>query len=89
MNMRTILLSSDGRLARKDNTIVFDYGDRKRFLPIQKIDEILIFGEVDLNKRFLEFCSKHGIVLHFFNYYEYYAGSYYPREHYNSGQYVA
>ncbi|MGB4460645.1 MAG: type I-B CRISPR-associated endonuclease Cas1b [Bacillota bacterium] len=85
MNMRTILLFSDGRLARKDNTIVFDYGDRKRFLPIQKIDEILIFGEVDLNKRFLEFCSKHGIVLHFFNYYEYYAGSYYPREHYNSG----
>ncbi|MGI6660381.1 MAG: type I-B CRISPR-associated endonuclease Cas1b [Bacillota bacterium] len=85
MNMRSILLYSDGRLGRKDNTIVFDYGDRKRYLPIQKIDEILIFGEVDLNKRFLEFCNSHGIILHFFNHYEYYTGSFYPREHYNSG----
>ncbi len=76
---------SDGRLGRKDNTIVFDYGDRKRFLPVHKIDEILIFGEVTFNKRFLEFCNKHGIVLHFFNYYEYYSGTFYPREHYNSG----
>ena len=29
--------------------------------------------------------SQKEIILHFFNYYGYYSGSYYPREHYNSG----
>jgi len=38
-----------------------------------------------LNKDALEFFAKNEIILHFFNYYEYYVGSFYPREHYNSG----
>jgi len=42
-------------------------------------------GEVDLNKRFLEFLSQTEIILHFFNHYGYYIGSFYPRQHYNSG----
>ena len=33
----------------------------------------------------LDFLSQKGIILHYFNYYDYYSGSFYPREHYNSG----
>jgi len=47
--------------------------------------ELHIFGEVTLNKEVLEFLSQNEIILHFYNYYGYYVGSYYPREHYNSG----
>lgn len=83
--MRTMLLYSDGQIKRQGNTIMFDSGEKKRYLPIHEVDEIMVFGEVTMNKRFLEFCSQHEIVLHFFNYYGYYTGSFYPREHYNSG----
>ena len=45
----------------------------------------MVFGEVSLNKKLLEYLTQKEIVVHFFNYHEYYVGSYYPREHYNSG----
>lgn len=83
--MRTMFIFSDGSLHRKDNTVLFDDGKQKRYLPVHEVDEILVFGEMTLNKRFLEFCSQREIILHFFNYYGYYIGSFYPREHLNSG----
>jgi len=42
-------------------------------------------GEIDLNTRLLDFLSQNKIVLHNFNYYGHYSGSYYPREYLNSG----
>lgn len=47
--------------------------------------EIVVFGEASFNKRFLEFLTQKEIILHFLNEYGYYVGSFYPREHYNSG----
>lgn len=44
-----------------------------------------VFGEITLNKRFLDFASQKEICIHFFNYYGYYMGTFYPREHLNSG----
>ncbi|NLY85792.1 MAG: type I-B CRISPR-associated endonuclease Cas1, partial [Tissierellia bacterium] len=49
------------------------------------IKEIYIFGEVSLNKKFLDYMSQKEVILHFFNYYGYYTGTFYPREHLNSG----
>ena len=83
--MRTMFIFSDGEFHRKDNTVMFDTGERKQFLPINEVNDIMIFGEVSLNKRFLELCSQEEIILHFFNHYGYYTGSFYPREHLNSG----
>jgi CRISPR-associated protein Cas1 len=82
----TVYIFSNGEIERKDNTILFESEDGiKKYLPVENIREICIFGEIDLNKRVLEFFTKKEIILHFFNYYSYYVGSYYPREHYNSG----
>lgn len=83
--MRTMFVFSNGQIHRKDNTVMFDDGERKRYLPIHEVDELMVFGEVTLNKRFLEFCTQQEIIVHFFNYYGYYCGSYYPREHLASG----
>lgn len=81
-----IFIFSDGELKRKDNTLFFENEKgEKKFIPIEGTQELMIFGEVTLNKRFLEYISQKEIILHFFNYYGYYVGSFYPREHLNSG----
>lgn len=54
-------------------------------MPVETIADIQIFGELDFNKRFLEFLTQNEITMHFFNHYGYYVGSFYPREYYNSG----
>lgn len=72
-------------LMRKENSLYFEGESVKRFFPIENINDIFIFGEVDINKRILEFMSLKNIIIHFFNHYGYYTGSYYPREHLNAG----
>ncbi len=80
-----IYIFSDGILKRKENTIVLETKDGKRHIPVENVSEINIFSEVDLNKRLLEFLTEKQIILHFFNHFGYYVGSYYPREFLNSG----
>lgn len=82
---KTIYIFSDGELKRKENTLYFETEQGKKYIPVENTGEIMVFGEVTLNKRFLEFVSKTEIILHFFNHYGYYVGSFYPREHLNSG----
>ena len=41
--------------------------------------------ELTLNTTMLSLASKYGICLHFFNYYNFYTGSFYPRETLVSG----
>uniref|UniRef100_A0A7C3MNE4 CRISPR-associated endonuclease Cas1 n=1 Tax=Dictyoglomus thermophilum TaxID=14 RepID=A0A7C3MNE4_DICTH len=82
----SIYIFTSGELKRKHNTIYFETSDgQKKYLPIENVRDLHIFGEVTLNKEILEYLSQKEIILHFYNYYEYYVGSFYPREHYNSG----
>ena len=83
---RIVYVFSNGILKRKGNTIAFEVeGERTKYLPIEDISSLLVFGEVEFNKKFLELISQKEILLHYFNHYGYYMGSFYPREHYNSG----
>jgi len=82
---RTIYIFSDGELKRKENTIYFETEEGKKYIPVENTSDIFIFGEVTINKRLLEFLTESEVILHFFNYYGYYVGSFYPREHMNSG----
>ncbi len=84
-----IFVFSDGELKRKENTLFFENeAGEKKFIPIEGTQELMIFGEVSLNKRFLEFTSRKEMIMHFFNHYGYYVGSFYPREHLNSGHMI-
>jgi|688.fasta_scaffold11392_14 CRISPR-associated protein Cas1 len=80
-----------GRLKREDNTVSFEPCSTdgeplpKRFLPIERIESLYLFGEIDLNTRVINFLSQNNIPVHIFNYYGFYSGSYYPREYLNSG----
>ena len=84
MGKRLYVLSS-GRLRRQQNTLVLETDEGKRFFPVEQVEEIHVFGEVDLNKRLLGFLTQQRIPVHFYGYNGYYIGTYYPREHYNSG----
>ncbi len=83
---KAIYVFSSGTIKRKQNTIFFQSEDgAKKYIPVENTREFYIFGEVTINKKLLEFFSQKEILLHFFNYHGYYVGTYYPREHYNSG----
>jgi CRISPR-associated protein Cas1 len=82
---KDIYIFKSGDLKRKDNTIYFQHDEGKKYLPVEEIDNLYIFGEINLNKKVLDFLSQNEICIHFFNYYGYYSGTYYPREHLNSG----
>ena len=83
---KSVYIFSTGALKRKQNTLFFESKDgKKKFIPIENVNEIFIFGEMEFNTKILNFLSQKEIILHYFNYYDYYAGSFYPREHYNSG----
>lgn len=60
----------------------------RRTLPVEDVDALWVFGELDLNSRVLVFLSQHKIPVHFFNYYGFYAGSFYPREYLHAGYLV-
>lgn len=82
---KSAYIFNDGELARKDNTVCFEVDGRKQYLPIEDLHDIYVFGEVSVSKKFMEYATQKQVLIHFFNYHEYYVGTYYPREHYNSG----
>jgi CRISPR-associated protein Cas1 len=82
---KPIYIFNDGELKRKDNTLFFVKENEKKTIPVNAVSEIHVFGEIDLNKRVLEFLTRNKIPVFFYNYYGYYIGSYYPREYLNSG----
>jgi len=82
---RSLYITSSGTLQRKANTLCLETEEGKKYFPIEQVRELHFFGEVTLNKRLLEFLSQQEILGHFYNRYGYYVGSFYPREHYNSG----
>ncbi len=83
---KTFYVFSSGTLRRRHNTLYFENeAGERRFIPIEDTSEIVVFGEIDVNKRLLEFLAEAGIIMHYFNRYGYYVGTFYPREHFNSG----
>ncbi|AEB12795.1 type I-B CRISPR-associated endonuclease Cas1b [Marinithermus hydrothermalis] len=83
--MKPIYIFSSGRLTRRQHTLFLETEEGKRPIPIQQVSEIYAFGELELNKRLLEFLTQHRVPMHFFNRYGYYVGTYYPREFLSSG----
>ncbi len=84
---RSYYIYNSGRLERHDNTIQFLLSDgTSRFIPVETIQDFYIMNEVDLNSKCLNFLGHMGIGVHFFNYYSFYTGSFYPREQMVSGR---
>ena len=89
---KTYYLFNPGRLSRKDNTLKFipvdEEGteDKPRYLPVEQIDQLFIFGNLDANSALYNFLGKNQIPVHFFDYYENYTGSFMPRDYLLAGR---
>lgn len=93
---KSYYLFNPGELERRDNTLKFtpieEGSDGKkemgnaRFLPIEDIDELYIFGSLRANSSLYNFLGQQGVVVHFFDYYENYTGSFMPRDGLLSGK---
>lgn len=82
----TRYITSMGELTRKDNSLCFRKDDKNVYIPVENTREIYCMSEVSVNSKLLDFLAQNNIVMHFFNYYEGYSGTFYPREQYNSGK---
>ena len=84
---QSLYIYNHGDIKRKDNTLCFtNYEGEKRDVPIEHISDIYVMSEMSFNTTFLNYISQYGISVHFFNYYNFYTGSFYPKESLLAGQ---
>ena len=89
---KTYYLFNPGRLSRKDNTLKFTpvdeegYAGTPKYLPVEGVDHLYVFGSLDANSALYTFLGKQGISVHFFDYYEHYSGSFFPKEYLLAGR---
>ncbi len=86
-------LFNPGRMSRKDHTLCFDPvttdenpEPTKRYLPVNGVSALYIFGSVDANSALYNFLGQQHIPVHFFDYHQHYTGSFQPRVHLLAGQ---
>ena len=80
-------LYRSGKIHRKDNTLEIIYKDNtKKVIPIERVDNLYIMTEFELNTNLLNFLAQYGVSVHFFNYYGFYTGTYYSKETLVSGK---
>ncbi|PKP08596.1 MAG: subtype I-B CRISPR-associated endonuclease Cas1 [Bacteroidetes bacterium HGW-Bacteroidetes-4] len=89
---KTYYLFNPGRLSRTDNTLKFTPVNESgveqtpRYLPVEQIDSLYVFGSLDANSALYNFLGKQDIAVHFFDYYENYTGSFMPKDQLLAGR---
>lgn len=79
-------LLQNGVLRRKENTVYFINREKRFPLPVHRIHSLFCYGRITFTSGVISYLAKQGVTLHFFNYYGYYEGSFYPRESLISGE---
>ena len=77
---KDVYIYQSGTLKRENNTLVLitKNDEKKIYLPIEQIDHIHVFGEVNINKRLLQFLNLEGIIMLYYSHYGKYEGSFIP-----------
>lgn len=86
MKEETRYIFSSGDLMQKDLSIVFKNAKGNNYLPIKDIRELYCLNDITLTTKFLGLLSKANVVVHFFDYYGHYVGTFYPKEYLLSGK---
>lgn len=60
-------------------------GDKVPF-PVEQVDAVYVFGEIDINTKLVTFLGQQSIPVHFFDYYGHYTATLYPRDYLHSGR---
>ncbi|MGL4607568.1 MAG: type I-B CRISPR-associated endonuclease Cas1b [Eubacteriaceae bacterium] len=84
---KSYYIYNNGSLKRKDNSVTFtNEENEKRDIPIEAIGDIYVMSEMNFNTSLINLLAQNGVGIHFFNYYSFYTGSFYPRERLVSGK---
>lgn len=89
---KTYYLFNPGRLSRADNTLKFlpvnedGIEGLPKYIPVEGVSDLYCFGSLDANSALYNFLGKAGIAIHFFDYYEHYTGSFFPKEYLLAGK---
>lgn len=79
--MENYYLFANGELKRKDNNISIITEDKgTKDLKIEVMNDIYLFGEISTNTKCINYLGQMKVPVHFFNYYGFYTGSFYPKE---------
>lgn len=86
MSKQSYYIFSSGELKRNNNSLaLYTENTLKKDIPIERVQDLYVFSEVTYNNKLFEFLGSYGINVHMFNYYDYYVGSFYPKEQKISG----
>lgn len=88
MKSESKYIFSKGDLTREDFSIKYKNEKGNFYLPIEKIKELYCFNDITISTKLLDILSTAGIVVHFFNYYENYVGTFYPKKSLISGNVI-
>lgn len=89
---KTYYLFNPGRMSRKDNTLKFVPVDESgkegvpKYIPVEGVSDFYCFGALDANSSLYNFLGKQQIAIHFFDYYEHYTGSFFPKDYLLAGK---
>lgn len=81
----TKYIFSTGELFKQDDSITFRKNDKNNYIPVISTKEIYCFNDCTITTKLLDMFGKAGIVVHFFDYYGHYSGTFIPKEMYISG----
>lgn len=79
-------------MSRKDNTLKFTPVDENgvegqpKYIPVEGVSDLYCFGALDANSALYNFLGKEQIAVHFFDYYEHYTGSFFPKDYLLAGK---
>ena len=83
-----LYITTAGSLIKKENTFYFENKNGKRPIPIEKIHEIYILAPINISSQVIVELGKRGILLHYFDYYHHYKGTFYPKETLLAGEII-
>ena len=71
-----------------ENSLGIEREDTPRYLPVENISELYVFGSLKASSSLYNFLGQNDIAVHFFDYYENYTGSFMPRDFLLSGKMI-
>lgn len=85
--MKTLFISGDVFVSRKDNTIAVKIDKKRKSIPLENVDHIVLTSyDGEMTVPFILLCGQKGIRLSFMDYYGWYKGSFEPATKSRSGE---
>lgn len=88
MENQSKYIFSKGDLEQKDFSIDFKSQKGHTYVPIKNTRELYLFQECTITTKLIELLGKNGIIIHFYDYYGNYTGTFYPKDQLYSGNII-